>query len=65
MDGVVAVELFSFKGWTTRQKLNFWLEITPFPGLCVFGICRRCHMEFTSSDQIMKLSRHIIDKLLK
>jgi hypothetical protein len=25
-------------------------------------ICRRCNMEFTSGDQIMKLSQHIIDK---
>jgi hypothetical protein len=25
-------------------------------------ICRRCNMEFTSGDKIMKLSQHIIDK---
>jgi hypothetical protein len=25
-------------------------------------ICRRCNTEFTSRDEIMKLSRHIIDK---
>jgi hypothetical protein len=25
-------------------------------------ICTRCRMEFTSSDQVMKLSQHIIEK---
>ena len=25
-------------------------------------ICKRCNTEFTSRDQIMKLSQHIIDK---
>ena len=25
-------------------------------------ICRRCNMEITSGDQIMKLSQHIMDK---
>ena len=37
-------------GWNVRTR-----KMTRF-------ICRRCNMEFTSDDNIMKLSQHIIDK---
>ena|GEM_PF-5579370 len=57
----LALQTWRHKCYPTPLKTHQNKSINTEGGMTRF-ICRRCNMEFTSDDHIMRLSQHIIDK---